>query len=138
MTVALCAYSSQFQLIWFRRTFGNRKKGPRAQRFTRSAIRSTVSGGRRSTSRARQAYISASATLGSIDLSIAASRVPMLSTHPGLWNCGSPSGEASRSLHGGESHRRRASARARSSLRHGPWWPLSAATACVVSSNELW
>ena len=120
MTVASCAYSSQFQLIWLRRTLGKRKNGPRAQRLMRSAIRSSVSCGSRSASRARHAYMSASATFGSIDLSIAESRVPRLSTQPGLWNCGSPSGEASRSLHGGDWHRRRASARARLSLRDAP------------------
>ena len=104
----------------------------------RSAISANVSCGRSSASRARHAYISASATFGSIDLSIAESRVPRLSTQPGLWNCGSPSGEASRSLHGGDWHRRFASARARLSLRAGPSWPVSAAIECVVSSSELW
>ena len=118
-----------------------REAEERPARAAADAVGDQVDGlaaGRPSTSRARHAYISASATLGSIDLSIAASRVPMLSTQPGLWNWGRGSGEASRSLQGGESHRRRASARARSSLRHGPWWPASAATACVVSSSELW
>ena len=104
----------------------------------RSAIRSTVSSGSRSTSRARHAYMSASATFGSIDLSIAASGVPMLSTQPGTWNWGRARSALSRSLHGGESQSRRASRAARSSCGDGPSWPASAAIACVVSSALLW
>ena len=120
--VAMCAYSSQFQLIWLRRTFGKRKNG--AARAAADAVGDQVDASPAagsSTSRARQAYISASATLGSIDLSIAASRVPMLSTHPGC-GTGDPARPAMRRARSRAASRTGAAraTRARSSLRHGP------------------
>ncbi len=74
---------------------------------------------------------------------MALSRRAMLDTQPGActwvsergfaWRVGRPRG----ARNGGDSHRRAASCRARSSRRAAPSWPSSAAIACVISAQAL-
>ena len=72
------------------------------------------------TSRARHAQASPSATLGSTDFSIPAPAERTLASHPPTWNILSGRVAWARSLHGGDSHRRPASARPRASARAAP------------------
>ena len=137
VTTAAQAYSSAFQLIWFSRTLGKRKNGPRATVSTHATIRATVSGGSASWTWARHASVSPSATFGSIALSMGLSKVPRSPSQPGVWNIRSGCGSRRPEKNGGDSHRRAASRRARSSLRAGPSWPCSAAIAWTVSRAAL-
>ena len=100
-------------------------------------MRCTSPAGMPSTSRARHAHASPSATLGSTDFSIPAPAERTLDSHPPTWNILSGRVAWARSLHGGASHIRPASARPRASARGGPRWSRSAATAWIVSSAAL-
>ena len=139
VTVVKCAYISQCQLIWLRRTFGKRKKEPSVaardpvldqRRPSPAAASRTSARPPRVRQRLRDLRVDrlVHRRLGrvhaldparDVELRIGLDRA--LALAPGRRVA--------------ESRARR---RARSSWRLAPWCPTSAAIACVVSSALLW
>jgi hypothetical protein len=126
--VASAAYSSACQLNWLSAIAGQRQKRLVAVRWMARAMPALVAAGRRSARRADHACTRPSTTSESMTSCWFARDVSIEDTQPGEWTFAPGERGLGVGTYGGVLTMARASARARASLRAGPWWPAWAAT----------